>query len=122
MAYTNNNLYSQIHKQTTDLVVDDDAKLYSALFRLNVSDLLQIELSKIIFINGTNYLINKIENFEATERRLTKVELIKLSTGVPTNISIPQTPSEGSQVTFFLVDDSGNFLLTDSNEKLTGDV
>jgi hypothetical protein len=46
--------------------------------RLNEIDIMQLDFSKLIFIDGVLYRLNKIIDYNATDRELTKIELIKV--------------------------------------------
>lgn len=117
MPYTTTNLYNTLHDQQVELVIDDDSRIYTVLMALEPSDIIQLKLQNNIFINGTRFIINKIENYEPNDRRLTKLELVKLSTGIPQQSSI-QIPSI-NELIGLTTDDLSLWLTTDDNLILT---
>lgn len=59
-------------------IIDADSRLLIGTFRLNEVDILQLDFSKFIYINGTLFRLNKIEDYDAINRNTCKVELIKV--------------------------------------------
>jgi hypothetical protein len=59
-------------------IIDADSRLMIGTFRLNEVDILQLDFSKFIYINGTLFRLNKIEDYDAITRNTCKVELIKV--------------------------------------------
>jgi len=87
--YTNNNLYNAYYSKMISEIVDQDSKLIEIEVLLNSQDLFNINFAKKIFINNNYYILNKIIDADRTKSNLTRVELLKLKSGVSF------TPSNG---------------------------
>lgn len=59
-------------------IIDKDSRMLIATFRLNEQDIRQLDFSKLIFIDGILYRLNKIIDYNASERDVCKVELLKI--------------------------------------------
>ncbi len=59
-------------------IIDKDSKLLTATFRLNEQDINQLDFSKLIYIDGILYRLSKIMDYNASERDVCKVELLKV--------------------------------------------
>jgi hypothetical protein len=59
-------------------IIDQDSRLLIANFRLNEQDINQLDFSKLIYIQGVLYRLNKINDYNATQRDTCKVELLKV--------------------------------------------
>jgi hypothetical protein len=59
-------------------IIDKDSKLLTATFRLNEQDINQLDFSKLIYIDGILYRLSKIIDYNASERDVCKVELLKV--------------------------------------------
>jgi hypothetical protein len=59
-------------------IIDKDSRLLIATFRLNEQDIRQLDFSKLIFIDGILYRLNKIIDYNASQRDVCKVELLKI--------------------------------------------
>lgn len=58
-------------------IIDKDSRMLIATFRLNEQDIRQLDFSKLIFIDGVLYRLNKIIDYNASTRDVCKVELLK---------------------------------------------
>lgn len=81
--YINNNLYTNYWKNTIDEVVSPYSRLVSCYVYLKPIDIVNLSFRKTIFINGVNYKLNKIYNYNPFKSESTKVELIKSITNTP---------------------------------------
>ena len=52
-------------------------------FKLNISDMINIDLTKLVYVDGSYWKINKIVDFSPAKNELTKVELIQWTDIVP---------------------------------------
>jgi len=59
-------------------ITDKDSRLLSCTVRLAYKDIYQLDFSKLIYIDGNLYRLNKIEDFNASEPDTCKVELLKV--------------------------------------------
>jgi hypothetical protein len=76
VGLTNNNLYNLYWRRTLGQI--NKGKLLSALFNLSEVDINQINLSDRIYIGNTVWNINRIIDYDANSRELTRVELISV--------------------------------------------
>lgn len=72
------NLFTLYWIQYMYEIIDQDSRLLVANFRLNEQDINQLDFSKLIFIQGVLYRLNKIIDYNATQRNTCKVELLKV--------------------------------------------
>lgn len=59
-------------------ITDKDSRLVTATIKLAYKDIYQLDFSKLIWLDGNLYRINKIEDFNASEPDTCKVELLKI--------------------------------------------
>lgn len=76
--FTNNTLYNAYHKQYLVNLIDKDAKFVTKYLWLTPKDINEFSFRNRLFIDGSYYIVNKIENYTPLEQTSTKVELIKL--------------------------------------------
>lgn len=76
--FTNNTLYNAYHKQYIANLIDRDGKFVTKFLWLNPKDINQFSFRNRLFIDGSYYIVNKIENYTPLDQTSTKVELIKL--------------------------------------------
>jgi hypothetical protein len=72
------NLFTLYWIQYMYEIIDQDSRLLIANFRLNEQDINQLDFSKLIYIQGVLYRLNKIIDYNATRRDTCKVELLKV--------------------------------------------
>jgi hypothetical protein len=72
------NLFTLYWIQYMYEIIDQDSRLLIANFRLNEQDINQLDFSKLIYIQGVLYRLNKIIDYNATQRDTCKVELLKV--------------------------------------------
>ncbi len=58
-------------------ITDKDSKLLTAHFKLNNRDIYNLDFSKLIYLDGSYFRLNKIIDWNATEPEVTKCELLK---------------------------------------------
>jgi len=73
---TNNNLYNLYWRRTLGQI--DKGKLLTAWFNLDEADIQSIKLNDKIRIDNSWWNINKIIDYDANDRKLTKVELMTI--------------------------------------------
>lgn len=81
--YPTNNLYNRYWINTVNEITDKDAKFMDCMMNLNSVDIANLNLSNIIFINGTNFRINQITDY-SPDSSLTAVEFIRIPKQVQT--------------------------------------
>jgi hypothetical protein len=59
-------------------ITDKDSRLLMCTMKLANKDIYQLDFSKLIYIDGILYRLNKIEEFNASKEDVCKVELIKI--------------------------------------------
>ena len=67
-------------------ITDKDSKLLTAYIRLSTKDINLLDFSKLIFIDGSCFRINKIIDYNATVEDLCQVELLKVIDTASTTI------------------------------------
>lgn len=82
-TYTNNNLYNQYHSVYINEITDRNSKLVSGYFRLRPLDIYNLSFRDTIYIDGQNYRLNKLIDYDPTQQNLTKAELLKIRHSVP---------------------------------------
>lgn len=76
--YTDKNLYNQYHDQYITEITDKNSKIVTAYFRLNGMDIFNLSFRDIIWIDGMNYRLNKVVDYDPASYSVTKVELLKV--------------------------------------------
>jgi hypothetical protein len=92
---TLNNLYNQFWRNTIQLI--EEGKMLTAYFYLTPTDIYDLELNDVIRIDNSYWNINKIIDYDAGDRRLTKVELITNSELLPLPIIPDSDIEEGEE-------------------------
>jgi hypothetical protein len=76
--YPSANLFNGFWSEYIGEISDKDAKLLVAYFRLDDLDIYQLDFSKLIFIDGTLFRLNRIVDYNPTTQSVTKVELLRV--------------------------------------------
>ena len=76
--YTGQNLFNTYWSSYLAEITDKDARLLTCTMKLNFKDVYQLDFSKLIWIDGVLYRINKIEDFNASSEDTCKVQLLKI--------------------------------------------
>jgi hypothetical protein len=101
--FTNNNLYNRFHKNYILNISDRDAKFITKYLWVNSLDINKFSFRNRLFIDGSYYSVNRIENYTPLDETSTKYELIKLlytNAFVPTSTSLTDSDlATGSTVT-----------------------
>jgi len=80
--YTNNNLYNKYYKKFVEEITDKNSKIITADFYLTASDISNLDFRKKVLIDNTYYLINKVIDYQPNANTTTKVELLKIKSGI----------------------------------------
>lgn len=89
--FTNNNLYNRYHRNYILNISDRDAKFISKYLWVNSLDINKFSFRNRLFIDGSYYTVNRIENYTPLNETSTKYELVKLlytDAFVPTSTSL----------------------------------
>jgi hypothetical protein len=89
--FTDNNLYNRYHKNYILNISDRDAKFITKYLWVNSLDINKFSFRNRLFIDGSYYTVNRIENYTPLNETSTKYELVKLlytSAFVPTSTSL----------------------------------
>jgi hypothetical protein len=73
-----NNLFNIYWSSYMAEITDKDSRLLTCTMKLNYKDIYQLDFSKLIWVDGALYRINKIEDFNATNEDICKVSLLKV--------------------------------------------
>jgi hypothetical protein len=73
-----NTLYNQYWSFYLSEITDKDSKLLSGSFLLTPADINRLDFSKIIFIDGALWRLNKVEDYTTDQPEATKCELLKV--------------------------------------------
>ena len=60
-------------------ITDKDSKLLTAYIRLNTKDIQSLDFSKMVYVDGVCFRINKVVDYNATNEDTCTVELLKIS-------------------------------------------
>ena len=90
-------------------ITNKDSKLFTGNFYLTPLDILQLDFSKYVHIDGVIFRLNSIKDYNASKPSDCAVELIKVNNTSYTEASNPNSPPVG------------NYLLWDDGETLDFD-
>ena len=76
--YPSANLFNGYWSEYVAEITDKDSKLLTGFFRLNDVDILNLDFSKLIYIDGALWRLNKVIDYNPIEQDVTKVELLKV--------------------------------------------
>ena len=77
-SYPTINLFNAYYSDYMAEIVDKDSKLLTCEVLLNSLDILQLDFSKMVWIDGILFRINKVLNYNPMNYTTTKVELLKV--------------------------------------------
>jgi len=77
-SYPATNLFSAYYSDYMSEITDKDSKLLTCQALLNSLDILQLDFSKMVWIDGVLFRINKVLNYNPMNYTTTKVELLKV--------------------------------------------
>jgi hypothetical protein len=86
--FTNNNLYNRFHRNYILNISDRDAKFITKYLWVNSLDINKFSFRNRLFIDGSYYSVNRIENYTPLDETSTKYELVKL---IYTKAFVPST-------------------------------
>jgi hypothetical protein len=77
-SYPSANLFNTYWSGYVAEITNKDSKLLAASFRLTVQDIQNIDFSKLVFIGGQLYRLNKVIDFDCINDDVTKCELVNV--------------------------------------------
>ena len=76
--YPSANVFNGFWSEYLGEITDKDAKLLIAYFRLTEVDIFQLDFSRLIYIDGVLFRLNRIVDFNPMAQSVTKVELLRV--------------------------------------------
>ena len=78
-SYPTTNLFTEYHYDFIYEITNKNSKIVIAYFNLDEIDIQSFDFRKQVFVNGSYYVVNKIEDFDILDPKTTKVELFKIA-------------------------------------------
>ena len=78
VQYPSANLFNGFWSDYVAEITDKDSKLLSAFFKLNEVDIFNLDFSRLIYVDGALWRLNKVEDYNPMVSDVTKVELLKV--------------------------------------------
>lgn len=75
---TTNNLFNTYYSDYIAEITNKDSKLLTCTALMNNVDINQLDFSKLIWIDGTLFRLNKVDNYNPIEYNTTKISLLKV--------------------------------------------
>jgi hypothetical protein len=76
-SYPTTNLFNAFYSNYMSEITDKDSRLLVCNALLNTVDILNLDFSKIVWIDGVAFRLNKVDAFNPMEYTTTKIELLK---------------------------------------------
>lgn len=77
-TYPTTNLFNAYHSNYIAEITDKNSKLLTCSALLNTQDILNLDFSKYIWIDGVLFRLNKVDGFNPMEYNTTKISLLKV--------------------------------------------
>jgi hypothetical protein len=77
-SYPTRNVFNAYHSEYIAEITDKNSKLLTCYALLNTVDILNLDFSKYIWIDGVLFRLNKIDGFNPMEYNTTKISLLKV--------------------------------------------
>jgi hypothetical protein len=77
-SYPTTNLFNAYYSDYMAEITDKDSKLLTCQVLLNALDIQQLDFSRLVWIDGILFRINKVLNYNPMNYTTTKVELLKV--------------------------------------------
>jgi hypothetical protein len=78
-TYTENDAYNKFYLNRITNIYNPNTRFLNGYFDLNYSDIKNLRSNDIIKINEQYFIVNKLSDFNLTNRELTKVELVQFN-------------------------------------------
>jgi hypothetical protein len=79
--YTNNNLFNKYYGQFIDEITDRNSKIVTMWVRLRPIDVFKLNFKNFIHIDGINYRLNRVIDYNPIGEGVCKIELTKIKRG-----------------------------------------
>jgi hypothetical protein len=76
--YPSANLFNGFWSDYVAEITDKDSKLLTAFFKLNEVDIFNLDFSRLIYVDGALWRLNKVEDYNPMASDVTRVELLKV--------------------------------------------
>lgn len=77
-TYPSTNVFNAYHSEYIAEITDKNSKILTCSALLNTIDILNLDFSKYIWIDGVLFRLNKVEGFNPMEYNTTKISLLKV--------------------------------------------
>ena len=77
-TYPSTNLFNAYHSEYIAEITDKNSKILTCSALLNTIDILNLDFSKYIWIDGVLFRLNKVDGFNPMEYNTTKISLLKV--------------------------------------------
>lgn len=77
-SYPTTNLFNAYYSDYMAEITDKDSKLLTCNALLNTLDILNLDFSKLIWVDGVLYRLNNVESYNPMEYTTTKIKLLKV--------------------------------------------
>lgn len=77
-SYPATNVYNAFHSGYLSEITDKDSKLVVAYAYLNTVDIMNLDFSKLIYVDGVLFRLNKINEYNPTDLGVTQIQLLKV--------------------------------------------
>lgn len=74
--YPTTNLFNDYYSSYVSEISNKDSKLLNGMFKLSALDIMSLDFGAFIFIDGTLYRLNKIEDYDGINNSVCKCELL----------------------------------------------
>jgi hypothetical protein len=74
----NNNMFNLYWSTLMAEITDKDSKMLTAMFKLSKNDIYNIDFSKLVYVDGSLFRLNKINDYNANREDVCQVELLKV--------------------------------------------
>jgi hypothetical protein len=77
-TYPTTNVFNAYHSEYIAEITDKNSKLLTCSALLSTIDILNLDFSKYIWIDGVLFRLNKVDGFNPMEYNTTKISLLKV--------------------------------------------
>jgi hypothetical protein len=77
-AYPSANLFNSFYSAYMAEITDKDSKLVTCKAYLNTVDIMNLDFSKLIYLDGTLFRLNKIKDYNPVDLGTTEIQLLKV--------------------------------------------
>ncbi len=77
-AYPSTNVFNTFHSSYISEITDKDSKLISCFAYLNTVDIMNLDFTKLIYVDGILFRLNKVNNYNPVDLGTTEIQLLKV--------------------------------------------